>query len=131
MKVTQIYTGPDNRSYFRDLTVPAAVDPESRREILEYLPSTGSGLSEGAVSGSSHDFHNAPRRQFVAVLKGGLLIETGDGTQRTFGPGDIFLAEDLDGQGHKTTNTGLPTRLLYVYVPDDFDPNAWWDSRPG
>jgi hypothetical protein len=127
MKVTQIYTGSDKRSYFRDLTVPTAVDAASGRDLLEYLPSTGAGVSEGGVSRSSHDFHNAPRRQFVAVLKGGLRIEAGDGTQRTFGPGDIFLAEDLDGQGHKTTNTELPTRLLYVYVPDDFDASAWAD----
>ena len=125
MKVTQIYTGPDKRSHFRDLTVPTAVVPDSQREMLEYLPSTGAGVSEGSVSGSSHDFHNAPRRQFVAILMGGLQIETGDGTQRRFAPGDIFLAEDLDGQGHKTTNTELPTRLLYVYVPDDFDAGAW------
>jgi hypothetical protein len=125
MNVTHIYTGPDKRSYFRDLTVPTAVDPASGRDLLEYLPSTGTGVSEGGVSRSSHEWHNAPRRQFVAVLKGGLRIETGDGTVRTFGPGDIFLAEDLDGQGHKTTNTDLPTRLLYVYVPDDFDANTW------
>ena len=57
--------------------------------------------------------------------RAGCGFETEDGTVRTFGPGDIFLAEDLDGQGHKTTNTELPTRLLYVYVPDDFDANTW------
>ena len=131
MKVTQIYTGADKQSHFRDLTVPTATDPASGRDLLEYLPSTGAGVSEGSVSAGSHGFHNAPRRQFVAVLKGGLRIETGDGDQRTFGPGDIFLAEDLDGEGHKTTNTELPTRLLYVYVPDDFNADTWADSRPG
>jgi hypothetical protein len=125
MKVTQIYTGPDRQSHFRDLTVPAPIDPASGRELLEYLPSTGAGISEGQVATASHDFHNAPRRQFVAVLKGGLRISTGDGSERTFGPGDIFLAEDLDGQGHKTTNTSSPTRLMYVYVPDDFDADTW------
>jgi hypothetical protein len=126
MRVTQIYTGEDQKSYFRDLTVPTVTDAASGREILQYLPSTGTGVSEGQVAPASHGFHNAPRRQFVAVLKGGLVIETGDGTQRSFGPGDIFLAEDLTGEGHKTWNTGTgPTRLMYVYVPDDFDADAW------
>ncbi|HEY91073.1 MAG TPA: hypothetical protein G4O07_04485 [Dehalococcoidia bacterium] len=27
-------------------------------------------------------------------------IETGDGTVRRFGPGDIMLAEDITGRGH-------------------------------
>src|SRR3954468_14846850 len=125
MQITRIYTGTDGKSHFLDLTVPAPIDPASGRELLEYLPSTGVGVSEGSVARASHDWHNAPRRQFVAVLKGGLRIETGDGSERTFGPGDIFLAEDLNGQGHKTIKTASPTRLMYVYVPDSFDANTW------
>ena len=125
MKVTQIYTGADRQSHFRDLTVPAPIDPSSGRELLEYLPSTGSGISEGQVAAASHDFHNAPRRQFVAVLKGGLQIETGDGTKITVLPGEIFLADDLTGQGHKTRDLEVPTRVLYIFVPDDFNPDAW------
>jgi hypothetical protein len=27
-------------------------------------------------------------------------IQIGDGTVKTFGPGDVFLAEDVSGQGH-------------------------------
>jgi quercetin dioxygenase-like cupin family protein len=48
------------------------------------------------------DFHNAPRRQFVINLKGSVDIEIGDGTVRRLGPGDILLAEDTTGQGHKS-----------------------------
>ena len=70
MQVTQIYTGPDKRSYFRDLTVPTATDPASGRQVLEYLPSAGTGVSEGGVAGASHDWHNAPRRQFGAGADG-------------------------------------------------------------
>jgi hypothetical protein len=125
IKVTHIYTGPDGRSHFRDLSVPTTVNALSGRETVEYLPSTGAGLGEAAVAGPARDFHNAPRRQFVAVLTGALLIETGDGTQQRFGPGDIFLADDLTGQGHKTADVASPARLLYVYVPDDFNPEQW------
>src|ERR687896_221902 len=102
MKVTHIYTGPDGQSHFRDLNLPTTVNPDSGRESVEYLPSTGAGLGEAATAGPARDFHNAPRRQFVAVLTGALLIETGDGTQKRFQSGDIFLADDLTGQGHKT-----------------------------
>ena len=61
----------------------------------------------------------------VAVLIGGIEIQTGDGTTRQFRPGDIFLADDLTGQGHKTRDLAVPTRVLYVFVPDGFDPGTW------
>ena len=47
-------------------------------------------------------WHNAPRRQWVITLSGSVEVTIGDGTVKTFGPGDAFLAEDLTGQGHMT-----------------------------
>ena len=50
------------------------------------------------------DLHNAPWRQF--------------------GPGDLFLADDLTGQGHITRTIQLPRRSVVVPVPGDFDLDA-------
>jgi hypothetical protein len=38
-----------------------------------------------------------------STLSGTVDIELGDGTSLTFGPGDVFLAEDVRGQGHRAT----------------------------
>jgi hypothetical protein len=35
-------------------------------------------------------------------------IGIGDGTKRRFGPGDVVLADDLNGQGHTTASVGEP-----------------------
>jgi hypothetical protein len=41
-----------------------------------------------------------------------LLIGIGDGTVKTFGPGDVFLAEDETGQGH----TALPKNWVRAFI---------------
>ena len=50
------------------------------------------------------DLHNAPGRQF--------------------GPCNVFLADDLTGQGHIIRTIELPRRSVVVPVPDDFDLDA-------
>jgi quercetin dioxygenase-like cupin family protein len=64
------------------------------------------------------DWHPAPRRQFVITLTGEVEYEIGDGTRRRFGPGSIFLAEDLTGQGHIARGVGSRERTS-VYIAVD------------
>lgn len=52
-------------------------------------------------------WHNAPRRQWVIMLGGSsITISVGDGSSRSLVAGDVLLAEDVSGQGHKTVVTG-------------------------
>jgi quercetin dioxygenase-like cupin family protein len=62
------------------------------------------------------DYHPAPRRQYVITLAGQVEIETGDGTVRRFGAGDVMLAEDNTGRGHITRVVG-DQRRHYVFIP--------------
>ncbi len=50
------------------------------------------------------DFHNAPSRQFIILLDGDIEITTSLGETRKFSGGDILLAEDTAGKGHRTRN---------------------------
>ena len=43
---------------------------------------------------------------------GTVEIGIGDGSARTFGAGDVFLAEDLTGQGH----TALPKNWVRAFI---------------
>ena len=61
------------------------------------------------------DWHNAPARQYVIMLEGEVEIEIGDGSKRVLGPGDISLAEDTTGQGHRSRIlSGNPRRSVFV-----------------
>ena len=125
MKITHMFTGTDGQTHFRELNIPTKAAADSGRQATDPLPSIGAGLGEATQARPQLDWHNAPRRQMVAVLTGGIEITTGDGTVREFRAGDIFFADDMTGQGHKTRDLAVPTRVLYVYVEEGFDPGAW------
>ena len=98
MKYVRLYTGSDGKSHFEDLEI-STTKLRAGEWSSETLKATGIIFRE--TDGEYNlDFHPAPRRQFVVTLEGHVQIEVGDGSKRTFGPGDIMLAEDTHGQGH-------------------------------
>ena len=122
MRVTRVFTGPDNESHFEDLDVPL----KSGRygSLSEVVPATGLMFRE-TPSGATLDFHQAPQRQFVVTLWGSCEVECADGAKRTFGAGDILLADDTTGHGHITRDLEGPRRSLFIPFPPDFDISAW------
>lgn len=117
MKVVRVFTGDDGESHFEDLAVEL-FDQGASGQISD--PWQASGVIFRTVDGSYDlDFHNAPRRQLVVNLTGSVDIEVGDGTVRRLGPGEILLAEDLVGQGHKSSNVeGEPRTCLFIPLVD-------------
>ena len=62
----------------------------------------------------SASWHTAPHRQYVITLSGTLEFETRDGS-RFLGPGDVLLAEDTTGGGHRwRLLDDQPWRRVYV-----------------
>lgn len=117
MDVVRIYTGPDGRSHFEDVTVDLE-DRGAGGQISELWP--GRGVQFREVPGDYDlDFHTAPRRQLVVNLTGSVEIEGADGVRRILGPGSILLAEDTTGQGHASRNVdGAPRTCLFVHLDD-------------
>ena len=70
-------------------------------------------------------FHNAPRHQIVVPLQGEVEVETGDGDTRLIRPGMALLADDLQGQGHKSRFRPNDATTLFLLLPDDVDPSQW------
>ena len=62
------------------------------------------------------DWHPAPRKQFVMVLKGIMEVEAGDGERRIFKPGSVLLVTDTEGRGHRTNTLG-DREVMLVWVP--------------
>ncbi len=115
MEIVRVYTGPDGRSHFDDLTVELD-DLGAIGQISARWGATG--VQFRAVSGDYHlGFHTAPRRQLVVNLTGSVEIEVGGGERRLLGPGTILLAEDTTGEGHISRNVnGEPRTCLFIHL---------------
>jgi hypothetical protein len=113
MTVVRIYTGTDNKSHFEDVQIPLRNAGKSGF-LSELIKATGVVFRE--TSGDyNYDFHTAPRRQYVVNLEGEVEIEVGDGTRRILRAGDILLAEDTTGQGHRSRAVdGKPRKSLFI-----------------
>jgi hypothetical protein len=103
MRIVRLYTGSDNESHFEEIAV--ALQSKGRNALSE-LEETDGIIFRRALPGHLSDYHPAPRRQYVITLAGQVEIETGDGTVRRFGPGDVMLADDTTGRGHITRVVG-------------------------
>jgi uncharacterized cupin superfamily protein len=108
MRMVRMYTGDDGRSHFEDLPLPAAPAAGEVAE-LRLLPVSHAVLRRGTRSAGR--FQTAPLRQYVITLAGRIEIEVGDGSTRELGPGDILLAEDTEGEGHRVRALGPEVRV--------------------
>ena len=113
MRVTRLYTGADQQSHFEDYEVD--MDDHGSIGFLSARHPVSNLLFRHTGADYDFDWHNAPQRQYIVILEGGLDIEIGDGTRRRFGAGDILLAEDTTGQGHISRAVdGQPRRSLFI-----------------
>ena len=113
MKVTRIYTGADNESHFEDIEIDLK-DLGMIGRISALEPASGIVFRE-TEGDYDFEFHNAPRRQYVINLDAAVELETGDGTKRILGPGEVLLAEDTTGRGHRSRAVdGRPRRSIFV-----------------
>ena len=127
MKVTRIFTGDDGRSYFEDLEIPSANLGPPLGIISDSLVSHSTFFRFAGAEGEEdvYHYHCAPQRQFVIHLKGAVEIETGDGTTRQFGVGDVLLADDTTGEGHISRGIDTPREQVFIVLSDDFDLSQW------
>ena len=106
MQFCRMYTGDDGKSHFEEL---------DQTQGSKFFLSTIAAKALVFKNDDNRDilgWHNAPRRQWCITLSGTCEIGIGDGTKKTFGPGDIFLAEDVTGQGH----TALPKNWVRAFI---------------
>ena len=114
IRVTRIYTGPDNQTHAEEYDVPLGA-PRGATELSEAIDVTSLQFRR---TSPDYDlpFHNAPRRQYVITLSGESEVELGDGTRIRLHPGHILLAEDTSGQGHISRSVGSEDRIS-LFIP--------------
>ena len=90
IRAYRMYTGSDGNSHVVRGSVNGAklVDAMS----IEF---------KETAAHSSFDWHNDPIPQYVITLAGVLEFATAGGEKFTLHPGEVLLAEDHTGSGHK------------------------------
>ena len=106
MQCVRLFTGDDGKSHFEDMDMS-----ETGGFLFVTHPVTGLVFKNDPATHLG-GFHNAPRRQYCITLSGSAEIKVGDGTSRTFRAGDVFLADDVTGEGH----TVVPQNWARAFV---------------
>ena len=111
--VTRIYSDENGESRFEDIFI-LMNDAGDIGALSENLAVKGIIFLEVEPS-YDYDFHNAPQKQYIILLDGGIEIERSLGETRKFGAGEILLVEDTTGKGHRTRNLN-PEKRRSVFV---------------
>lgn len=115
MKITKVFSDKNGESHFEDLEIPL-IDQGEIGFLSEDIQVKR--LQFRTVSADyDYDFHCAPQKQYIVLLDGGVEIETSSGEIRKFRTGEILLAEDTSGKGHKTKNLERKERTsLFIHI---------------
>lgn len=116
VQVTRMYTGIDNESHFEDITIPLK-DEEGFFQWSDPVFATGVIFGE-LYNTEQHDWQRTPHRQFLITISGAIEMEVGDKTKRIFKSGDILLAEDTTGRGHRRRLLGNENHKTIIITLD-------------
>jgi quercetin dioxygenase-like cupin family protein len=115
----KLYTGPDNDSHVLEGTIK---EHERTDVVAIHFRET--------PAHASFDWHNDPEPQYVLTLSGTLEFTTRGGEVFVLRPGDVLLATDHIGGGHKWRMVdGQPWRRAYVVLKPGAADSFVSDSR--
>lgn len=111
----RVCTDPDGHSRFEDVSLGGSatgVTESDLRAVFSEPFDVGSLQFRYVVEEADDgELHNAPRRQFIVLLRGWCELEASTGDRRRFGPGTVLLADDVEGLGHRTRRIWDEKRL--------------------
>lgn len=106
MHAFKLYTGKDNASHVLEGTLTL----DRRTDVMAVH-------FKESPPHSTFDWHDAPEPQFVITLAGTLEFTTRGGETFIIRPGDVLVATDSTGSGHKwRLIDDAPWRRCYVVL---------------
>ena len=120
IRCVRIWTGEDGNSLFEEGSID--LSEGSRGDAVgKAVPAVEISFQE-TISGGSYEWHQDPVPRFVITLRGTLEFETKSGAKFVIRPGDILLAQDNSGSGHKWRLIGdEPWQRAYVIYKQGVD----------
>jgi hypothetical protein len=113
MKISRLYTGSDQKSYFEDIDLKFG----GEQAILTTDPRPATmAVFRCVPPGTVLERHAAPRRQYLITMSGSWEIEASNGVKRVFKAGDVMLADDTTGEGHISRVLGSEPHI-FMTVP--------------
>lgn len=118
IKAYKLCTGADNASH----VLQGTIDPHTRNQVdaIHFKQSPAH---------AAYGWHNDPEPQYVMTLSGTLAFTTRTGEKFTLHPGEVLVAEDNTGSGHRWQMVDdQPWRRGYAvitpgaadsFIPDD------------
>ena len=121
IKAYHIYTGEDGNSHVKQGSIMEGALVDADHSLFKETPAH-----------SSLDWHTAPVNQYVITLSGVLEFITKTGETFTISPGDILLATDITGTGHKwRLINDEPWKRVYVIFKQGADPHFVCNDESG
>jgi hypothetical protein len=111
--ITRIFSDANGDTHFENRSIPLK-DGGTIGMLSEGQPVKEIIFRE-VLPEYDYDFHNAPQRQYIILLDGGIEIETSLGEKRQFQSGEVLLVEDTTGKGHRTKNL-KPAKRTSVFI---------------
>ena len=120
IRCVRMWTAEDGNSLFEEGYIDL---PEGMRGDAVGKAVTALELSfQETRSGGSYEWHQDPVPRFVITLSGTLEFEVKSGATFKIRPGDVLLAQDNSGSGHKWRLIGdEPWRRAYVVYKSGVD----------
>ena len=117
---TRIEAAADGRSRFADGEIPLGARTVAAGVPAMLVGALPSAAGVAYLRSDAFDSvpHPAPARQWVVMLRGTIEVTVSGGEARRFGPGDLVLAADTEGEGHISEGIGAPP-FEALFIPAD------------
>jgi quercetin dioxygenase-like cupin family protein len=117
--ITRLYTDDQGNARFEDVAMSFLPENPAPNVMGMSTAWPASGVLFGrGPAGGSHPEQPESRRQLIVGVSGSVEV-TATGETRTFGPGDVLLAEDTSGVGHSSRSaTGFVAAVILLEPPE-------------